>query len=394
MSGREEIEILVVGGGPAGATAALLLARSGIEVCLVERRREYQGKVCGEFVSAEGVAVLRRLGILERLLSRGALPITHTRIHSASGDAFDSTLPRSAGEGGIGISRRLLDEALLADAAAAGARIFRGARLSGLSRVASRWVARVHREGSTATLSARVVLGAGGRNSKVAELAGLAGTLPNVGMGLQNHFLRLSPSDERVNLFLLRGGYAGLAPVEQGRWCLGALLFRSAAANPFTDLTASLATTSGARAILASLGDRLDQGATHPIRIGMRRPTTTGLLLAGDAAGSVDPFSGQGIALALMGGEAAAESILGILRGRESPARLGYRDFLRREVGSRLMVTALLRRILERPGLAQACVSAFRRHPILASRLVGLTRNSGGPFLGPLPRLAARFLLK
>jgi flavin-dependent dehydrogenase len=108
----------------------------------------------------------------------------------------------------------------------------------------------------------------------------------------------------------------------------------------------------------------------------------------------VDPFSGQGIALALLGGEAAAECLRGILQGKERSSRRAYLAFLRREIGTRLSIMAPLRLLLDRPRFHEGFVGALRRYPLLGERLVGLTRNSGGPWLGALPRFAARLLMR
>ena len=383
-------EILVAGGGPAGSTAALMLAREGREVLVVEKRREKQAKVCGEFVSAEGVAVLRRLGVLEALLASGAVPISRTRVHAVSGESFDSPLPESGGHGGLGVSRRLLDETLLAFAERAGARILRGARLSGLSFEETRWRARILVDGSFISASAPRILGPDGRNSQVAAFTGVGGSFASPGIGLQVHLRRRIAPPDRVELLLLREGYAGWAPVESDRWCLGALLPASAAPeNPHRRLLSSLA---GHPAISMLLDDPeclLDHTAAFPVRIGWRGETPPGVFLLGDAAGFLDPFSGQGIALALLGGEACA---FAALDPNPSQAVRGYRKFLGRELAPRMVVAACLRRLLARPGWADHLIRIFRRHPALGRRVVGMTRIAGSVPMATLPRLAGRFL--
>lgn len=383
-------EILVAGGGPAGSTAALSLAREGREVLLIEKRRENQPKVCGEFVSAEGVAVLRRLGVLEALLASGAVPITRTRLHAVSGDSFDSPLPESAGQSGLGVSRRLLDETLLAFAERAGVRILRGARLVGLSCEGSRWRARILVGGISIHASAIRILGADGRNSRVAALSGVGGSFGSSGIGMQAHLRRRVAPPDRVELLLLQEGYAGLAPVETDRWCLGALLPSSGTCeDPYRRLLSSLAVHPEVRELLMDPESHLDHTAAFPVRMGWRGVTPPGLFLLGDAAGFLDPFSGQGIALALLGGEACARAAL-----NPHPFRAvrGYREFLSRELAPRMVVAASLRQLLARPGWAEHLIRIFRQHPRIGRGVVGLTRITGSPGLGSLPRLAGRFL--
>jgi len=392
--GSEVADVLVVGGGPAGATAATLLAREGIDVLLVEKRPPGAGKVCGEFLSAEGVAVLERLGVLDALSRRGAIRVTDARIHSSCGEPFRLRLPDRAEGGGLGVSRSLLDETLLSCSAASGARLLRETRLTGLTRERHGWSARVRRGCRTEVLRARQLLGADGRNSRVATLAGLASIPAGSGLGIQIHLRRGAEPEPCVDLFLLRDGYAGLVGVESERWCLGALLpWIPGKSDPFRRLTASISCLASSQALRVA-ADPLDRCAAFPVGMGWRGDGGSGWLLCGDAAGSVDPFSGQGIALALLGGEAAAECLRGILQGKERSARRAYLAFLRREIGARLSITSPLRFLLDRPRLHDGFVGALRRYPRLGERLVGLTRNSGGPFLGALPRFAARLLIR
>jgi menaquinone-9 beta-reductase len=385
-------EILVVGGGPAGCTAALCLAREGRDVLLVDKRRENQQKVCGEFVSAEGVAVLRSLGVLEALIASGAAPITHTRLRAASGDLFDSPLPKSGGETGLGVSRRLLDETLIATAESSGARVLRGARLVGLSSQGARWNARVRVGGIPVQVSAPIVLGADGRNSQVAGFAGVDGSFSSPGLGWQIHLRRRAMPPDRVELLLLREGYAGLAPVERDRWCLAALFPASTLLeDPYRRLLSSLGHHARFRELVENPDDILDHCAAYPVRMGLRGSTPPGLFLAGDAAGFLDPFSGQGIALALLAGEASARAAM---EPRASWARRDYRRFLNRELAPRMAVAASLRWLMERRGWGDHLIRLFRHHPGLGRQVVGLTRIAGSSTMGSLPALAGRFLAR
>jgi len=383
-------EMLVVGGGPAGSTAALLLARAGRDVLLVEQRQAGQGKVCGEFVSAEGVAVLRSLGVLEELLASGAQPIRSTRLQAVSGDSFDSSLPESGGESGLGVSRRLLDETLLATAERAGARILRGARLLGLRSEGACWQSKILVEGISSCVLAPRIVGADGRNSQVAALAGVPGSVTSPGIGVQLHLRRRETPPDRVDLLLLREGYAGLAPVETDRWCLAALLpLPATTKDPYRRLQSFLATHPRIHGLLQNPEDLLGHTAAYPVRVGLRGRTPPGIILAGDAAGFLDPFSGQGIAMALLGGEAAARAALD---PSPSQGMRGYNRFLSRELAPRMAVAASLRHLLARPGWGDHLIRIFRQHPGLGRKVVGLTRIAGSPAMGSLQRLAGRFL--
>jgi len=391
MSLPARAQVLVVGGGPAGALAALRLAREGQDVLLLEQRRDFAAKVCGEFVSGEGVAVLSRLDLLQDLLGCGAARIRQARLHALSGAAFDASLPDCEAQCGLGVSRALLDETLVQRARSAGARILLGARLSGLAPAPRGWHARFLLDGAEREVRAEVVLGADGRNSAVARHAGLHGPGSSVGIGLQIHLPRETVADERVELFFLREGYAGLCPVESSRYCLGALLpARASGRDPFGRLLEALPEHplwSDRRACARRVVQR---AAAYPVSMGIRRATRPGLFLAGDAAGFVDPFSGQGIALALLGGEAAARAIQGEFSQHPQSSRREYDRFLRRELLARLAVMTSLRRLLALPGCSDRVIRLFRRHPAFGKQVVDLTRIAGSPLLRSLPRLAGR----
>ena len=122
---RSHCDVLVVGGGPAGATLAALADSRGADVMVIERARFPRDKVCGEFLSAEGCGVVERLGLLDELLGRGCVRIGACRITGRRGGQLDADLPDLGrfGREGLGVSRALLDPLLLDLARDRGARV-------------------------------------------------------------------------------------------------------------------------------------------------------------------------------------------------------------------------------------------------------------------------------
>ncbi|WP_372424001.1 NAD(P)/FAD-dependent oxidoreductase [Salinarimonas chemoclinalis] len=303
-------DVLVVGGGLAGAACAIRLAEAGASVVLVERVAGAHDKVCGEFLSAEAASMLGGLGLADALAGSPAI----SRLALVNGTrSAEADLPFVA----RGLTRARLDEALLARAARAGVDVRRGRAVRALAREGGGWTARL--DGGDLVTAARVVLATGKH-----DLRGHARPDPaDPGLvGLKVH-LALAPDamarlDGRIVLVLFAGGYAGLQRVEGGRanLCLVAPAGRLRAAGGLPGLIAGLAGgTPTLAAIVADarlLGERPRAVARIPYGF-VHRPSAAdpaGLLRVGDQAGVVPSFCGDGMAMALYGGLAAANALV------------------------------------------------------------------------------------
>ena len=302
------VEIAVVGGGPAGAAAACCLAAAGREVLLLERSAGPRHKVCGEFLSAETVAHLKRLGIDPRAL--GAVTIDHVAV--AAGTRTGAVpLPFPA----LSLSRYRLDEAILGRAATAGADLWRGAAVEFAEPQARDWRLRC-RDGEE--IRCRDLVLATGKWA----VRGIADRRDGSMVGLKMH-LRLTPGQtralaRRVELFLLAPGYAGLELVEDGRTSLclllpGAVVGRIGPGWP--SLRNHLAAAS------ASLGQRLAAAEAlwdKPLAIVCPSRGLMPRLLPlqrdrlypiGDRLAHIPPFAGEGLAIALRSAELAVRHV-------------------------------------------------------------------------------------
>ncbi|MCW8088383.1 NAD(P)/FAD-dependent oxidoreductase [Sabulicella glaciei] len=322
-------EVLVVGGGPSGAAAALALARLGRRVTILEREAAPRHAVCGEFLSAEAVEALSSLGLPPAAL--GGAPVERVRLAAGRTDAAGA-LPFRA----FGLSRRRMDAALLDAAASAGATIRRGARVRGLSPAGE---ARL--EGGE-TLSAERALLATGKH-------GLRGWKRQPGrpmLGGKLHFA-LRPDQARaldghVELHLLSDGYAGLQLVEGGTANLcwlqegGDLLVP---APPGSLLASRLegAVPLWPRPLAVA---RVPYGHLHAPEPG------EAVFRLGDQAAVTPSFTGDGMAIALHSGLLAAAMI-----GEGAPA---FHAALRRDVGGQMRRARLLLAGMGLPAVALA----------------------------------------
>lgn len=304
MMAQSMPDALVLGGGPAGAALAVRLARRGRSIVLMEQSAAAHHKVCGEFLSHEAASYFDRLGI--DLAALGAVPIHGVRL-AAGRPIAACELPFPA----LSLTRRKLDESLLALAAQAGVTVWRGSRVDALDACGSGWRARL---ASGHSVCAHAAFLATGKH----DIAGHRRP-PGRQNGLVafKMYFRLSPAQQRaldgwVELFVFPGGYAGLQLTEDSQANLCLLVTRQtllSCGNQWPTLLNRLRSSS------AALAERLDAAqpllekplALSSIPYGLlSRSAPTGLWRLGDQAAVIPSFSGDGISIALHSAQLAA----------------------------------------------------------------------------------------
>ena len=310
-------DVLIVGGGPAGAAAACHLAGAGCNVLLCERERQPRPKVCGEFLSASACAELAALGVSPGAL--GAAPTSHVRLVHGTGQARGA-LPAAA----RGLSRESLDQQLLARAGAWGAQVRRGLSVRRLERAGHAWRATL---ANGEAIEAPVVLLATGKHDLRSHRRPRRAGADVIGFKMRWRLADAQAADlaGHVELVWFDGGYAGLQPIEHGLANLCLVITAAAFARlgrSWPQLLEHLARTA------PHFGARL-RGA----RPAWPRPATIagvpyghvhqdaaggdGLYRAGDQFAVIPSFTGEGVALALRTARLAA---LGILAGESAAA--------------------------------------------------------------------------
>ena len=326
-------DLAVLGGGPAGSAAAITAARLGARVLLLERGRFPRQKVCGEFVSPESLSLLA--GLLGRPLD-DAMKISGARLFIGARAVQIKVEPSAAS-----ITRFELDAALWSAAEHAGA----DAR-------SQTTVQRVEGAGpfsvitSSGAFEAGAVVDATGRWSNLRQREAAHEISPKW-IGLKAHFFEALPS-RTVDLYFFEGGYCGVQPIG------------AAAVNACAMVRADVATTlqevfehhPALRERSVSWKPMGEAVSTSPLVFSAPQPIRDGIACAGDAAGFVDPFIGDGISLALHSGVLAGECM-----ARGNYAWRQYGDEYSRRLLPVFRRSARLRRMLALP------------HPVLRSIL-------------------------
>lgn len=355
--------------------AATLLARQGLDVVLADKSAAPPPKVCGEYLSPGCLPILERIGALPSLREAGVRPLHGMRIHSLRGQVLRATYPAS--KHGLAIRRDLLDPILLDVAIKSGAEFLPNFQASDLvwegDRVAG---IRGRYRGHAALLRGRLIVGADGRNSVVARRLGAVMRHRWLDkLALVGYVAGARRADDVGEVYLGRDRYCILNPITPELTNIGLVLNRREF-QPTPDLTHSLLEAASS---FPGLRDRLSCArpiaparCLGPMAFSATRLTAPGALLIGDAAGFLDPFTGEGIYAALRSAELAVEAALpSLLTNSEGAPELpAYDHAWRREFLAKWRLCTGLQHAIRHPLLAEWLASHLAHRPHLTSRLM------------------------
>lgn len=386
-------DAIVIGGGPAGASAALPLARHGWRVAIVEKSAFPRRKVCGEYMSASNLALLERMGI-GTAWRAGAGPAIR-RVGFFSGDTCaEARLPSAKAGFGRALGRDLLDTMLLEAARSAGTEVFQSYRATSVDRDGKLQAVCIQSKDETAVLRAPVVIAAHGSW----EQGSLPSQLPKTKrptdlLGFKAHFTGAALASDLMPLLVFPGGYGGMVMADHGRLSVSCCIRRdilaqlrkrhgnaSAADAVFHHLMRSCL---GVRSALETA--RLDGAwlAAGPIRPGIRSFYERDIFRVGNIAGEAHPIIAEGISMALQSGWLLAAELTAGKSGPAGREKAGkrYEAAWKALFSTRVYAAAAIARMALHPrgaALMDAAVRTFPRTLTLGAALSGKTMEVPG----------------
>jgi flavin-dependent dehydrogenase len=389
-------DIAIVGGGPSGAAVAARLAASGREVLVLERRASPTWRACGVYTSPMTRHALQELGVRPVEIARLSRPIGELRVETMSGASC--RLGHEVAGPATGVDRPALERTLLAHARAAGALVQESSTVRRITPGGVDANLEVSGPEGPFVVRARVVVGADGPRSLVcrsfaAEARGLP--LRRAGLTLQRHDPAAAPVGVPMAARLVfgRGWYLGVTPVPRGRVNLGLVVTPDRLGrDPATLIEEAI------RRLPPGLGDGWREAAVtdgvrvaYPLAHRVARYAGPGFLLVGDAAGFIDPVTGEGLHRAFRSAELAAAAVLELASGRRD-AFTRYDARLRSEYRRKDAISWLFQLFMARPELLDYAVRRLERRDRVRT-VFGMVMSDLLPAARALdPRFVAAFL--
>lgn len=367
---REQFDVIIAGGGPAGMSAAIHLSKSGLAVLVVEQKQFPRAKLCGEFISPECLDHFDRLGVTARMNACSGSRLSRTVFYSRRGRAVSVPSEWFGNHrAALGLSRAQMDSNLLERAKECGVTVFEDAHATRpLLEAGVVTGATVKTKTGDRDYFARLTIDATGRTRALARRVertnGRNPTRSSL-VAFKAHLINSRSDADACEIYLYKGGYGGLNAVEgdvsnlcfivsakDARRCESSpevLIDRVLSQNP-----RAVYALRNAEAVTPWLAVKLDGFGFQSL------VPAEGLLTVGDAAAFIDPFTGSGILMALQSGELVASSIIKAAQENTalsfSSLANHYRLAYRHQFKSRLRACALLRYAAFVPGLTEAAV--------------------------------------
>ncbi|HEX6284350.1 MAG TPA: NAD(P)/FAD-dependent oxidoreductase [Pyrinomonadaceae bacterium] len=376
-------DVIIAGAGPAGSSAAIHMATSGLKVLLVEQKKFPRAKLCGEFISPECQDHFQKLGVARAIVCSEPASLNRTVFYSSSGNQVSVPSSWFGKRMALGLSRAVMDDVLLRRAVEVGVEIVEGGSVVGprTNGDAVRGV-KVKRGAIEYEYQAPVTIDATGRARILARKTDHSQRKKPKLVAFKAHLRNTRVAPGACEIYCYPGGYGGLSSIEGGAsnlcFIIGADQVKHCNSDPERVMRELVMRNRRAHYTLDAAEASSEWLSASWENFGRQSPAPAkGLLAIGDAAAFIDPFTGSGMLMAFESGELVADVVL---RHRDSlAAEVGLaRDYVeqyRKRFDSRLRICGLLRRLAFSPRLAEWGVAIFGTSERFRNRVVRATRS-------------------
>jgi len=371
-------DVIIAGAGPAGASAAIHLARHDLRVLLVEQKKFPRPKLCGEFISPECQKHFENLGVAEAMHNSAPSALAETVFYSTRGHHVSIPSTWFGGTAALGLSRAVMDDVLLRHAQACGVHVIENATINepivddktvrGIRLKENEYFAPLTID---ATGRARILskkLNPDEPKSKRKLIA------------FKAHLRNTCVAANACEIYFYPEGYGGLSTIEGdiSNLCfiISAEQVKRHHSNPDGIVREVIMKNQRAAFTLANAELESEWLSASWERFGRRQPNpANGLIAIGDAAAFIDPFTGSGMLMAFESGELAANVIV---RHRDKLPHIGtaYSEAYVQKFDSRLRISGWLRRAAFKPRLAGLGIAICGASKHFSSRIARATRSA------------------